>query len=227
MITVPSQCMLVVFHQTLLFSTLPLVSIVLLNARKTGELFEFDWTNWYNGWFSYVRNVEYGKYHEPIYRTLEKFSQSTGNQDIDIAAFQVWNFYRNLWLINISALFSVACHNCAQSNWWLHHESICFWAWWCCWYRSWRITLHHREEWVFLRRLWVKWVFSNRWSDWYMLCYNCKATKAFNQDVVWFENISKTVSLRSIMTVVPYCHRTFKPSSDQQKCSNQFIHANH
>ena len=42
-------------------------------------------------WFSYVRNVEYGKYHEPIYRTLEKFSQSTGNQDIDIAAFQVEN----------------------------------------------------------------------------------------------------------------------------------------
>ena len=33
--------------------------------------------------------MEYGKYHEPIYRTLEKFSQSTGNQDIDIAAFQV------------------------------------------------------------------------------------------------------------------------------------------
>ena len=81
--------MLVVFHQTLLFSTLPHVSIVLLNARRTGELMDFDWTNWYNGWFSYVRNVEYGKYHEPIYRTLEKFSQSTGNQDIDIAAFQV------------------------------------------------------------------------------------------------------------------------------------------
>ena len=41
---------------------------------------------------SYVRNVEYGKYHEPIYRTLEKFSTTTGNQDIDIAAFQVMQF---------------------------------------------------------------------------------------------------------------------------------------
>ena len=39
---------------------------------------------------SFGRNVEYGKYHEPIYRTLEKFSLSTGNQGIDIAAFQVY-----------------------------------------------------------------------------------------------------------------------------------------
>ena len=38
---------------------------------------------------SYGRNVEYGKYHEPIYRTLDKYSQSTGNTGIDIAAFQV------------------------------------------------------------------------------------------------------------------------------------------
>ena len=39
MTTVPSQCMLVVFHQTLPFSTLPRASIALLNARRTGELF--------------------------------------------------------------------------------------------------------------------------------------------------------------------------------------------
>ena len=39
--------------------------------------------------YSYIRNVEYGKYHEPIYRTLNQFSLTTGNQDIDIAAFQV------------------------------------------------------------------------------------------------------------------------------------------
>jgi len=39
---------------------------------------------------SYGRNVEYGKYHEPIYRTLDKYSQSTGNTGIDIAAFQVF-----------------------------------------------------------------------------------------------------------------------------------------
>lgn len=39
MTTVPSQCMLVVFHQTLLFSTLLRASIALLNARRTGELF--------------------------------------------------------------------------------------------------------------------------------------------------------------------------------------------
>ena len=38
---------------------------------------------------TYVRNVEYGKYHEPIYRTLKKFSLTTGSQGIDIAAFQV------------------------------------------------------------------------------------------------------------------------------------------
>ena len=87
MTTVPSQCMLVVFHQTLPSSTLPRASIALLNARRIGELFYSIDINY--DWFSYVRNVEYGKYHEPIYRTLEKFSQSTGNQDIDIAAFQV------------------------------------------------------------------------------------------------------------------------------------------
>ena len=29
------------------------------------------------------------KYHEPIYRTIEKFVDQTGNNDIDIAAFQV------------------------------------------------------------------------------------------------------------------------------------------
>ena len=56
---------------------------------------------------TFDRNVEYGKYHEPIYRTLQKFSLSTGKQgkissqknrmkteinpsDIDIAAFQVY-----------------------------------------------------------------------------------------------------------------------------------------
>ena len=60
---------------------------------------------------TFDRNVEYGKYHEPIYRTLQKFSLSTGkqgiisfwtlkgkllrkiyvnNSDIDIAAFQVY-----------------------------------------------------------------------------------------------------------------------------------------
>ena len=39
---------------------------------------------------TYVRNVEYGKYHEPIYRTLKKFSLTTGSQGIDIAAFQVY-----------------------------------------------------------------------------------------------------------------------------------------
>ena len=39
--------------------------------------------------YAFVRNVEYGKYHEPIYRTLKKFSLTTGSQGIDIAAFQV------------------------------------------------------------------------------------------------------------------------------------------
>ena len=29
---------------------------------------------------TFDRNVEYGKYHEPIYRTLQKFSLSTGKQ---------------------------------------------------------------------------------------------------------------------------------------------------
>ena len=85
--------MLVVFHPTLPFLTLPHPSIVLLNAKRTGQLsksyFLFNKSLLTKGYFSYVRNVEYGKYHEPIYRTLEKFSQSTGNQDIDIAAFQV------------------------------------------------------------------------------------------------------------------------------------------
>ena len=103
--------------------------------------------DWYNDWFSYVRNVEYGKYHEPIYRTLEKFSQSTGNQDIDIAAFQV-DYLIVFKSTDISALFSFACYNCSQSNRRLHHESIRFWTWWCCRYRSWCITLHHCKKWV-------------------------------------------------------------------------------
>lgn len=47
--------------------------------------------------FTYVRNVEYGKYHEPIYRTLKKFSLTTGSQGIDIAAFQV-NLFGNLFM---------------------------------------------------------------------------------------------------------------------------------
>ena len=37
----------------------------------------------------FTRNVEYGKYHEPIYRTLAKYQRSTGSVGIDIAAFQV------------------------------------------------------------------------------------------------------------------------------------------
>ena len=100
MITAPSQCMLVVFHQTLLFSTLPHVSIVLLNARRTGELFEFDWTNWYNDYFSYVRNVEYGKYHEPIYRTLQKFSLSTGKQG-EILPLSISNLLTGLHFVHL------------------------------------------------------------------------------------------------------------------------------
>ena len=34
-------------------------------------------------------SFKYVKYHEPIYRTIEKFVDQTGNNDIDIAAFQV------------------------------------------------------------------------------------------------------------------------------------------
>ena len=50
--------------------------------------------------YAFVRNVEYGKYHEPIYRTLTKFSMTTGSQGIDIAAFQVSSLpYRIAWPI--------------------------------------------------------------------------------------------------------------------------------
>ena len=38
----------------------------------------------------FTRNVEYGKYHEPIYRTLAKYSVSQGAHGIDIAAFQIF-----------------------------------------------------------------------------------------------------------------------------------------
>jgi len=38
----------------------------------------------------FTRNVEYGKYHEPIYRTLAKYSGSQGAHGIDIAAFQIF-----------------------------------------------------------------------------------------------------------------------------------------
>ena len=58
-----------------------------------------------------------------------------------------------------------------------------------------------KSEFIKLRWLWVKWVFSNRWSDWFVFCYCCKAAKTFNQDVVWFKNISKTVSLGFRITI--------------------------
>ena len=32
---------------------------------------------------------QYTKYHEPIYRTIEKFADQTGNNDIAVAGFQV------------------------------------------------------------------------------------------------------------------------------------------
>ena len=38
--------------------------------------------------------LQYVKYHEPIYRTIEKFVDQTGNNDIDIAAFQASPFQR-------------------------------------------------------------------------------------------------------------------------------------
>ena len=37
----------------------------------------------------FTRNVEYVKYHEPIYRTIRKFVTATGSNDIDIAGFQI------------------------------------------------------------------------------------------------------------------------------------------
>ena len=45
-----------------------------------------------NSWitsFKFTRNVEYVKYHEPIYRTIRKFVTATGSNDIDIAGFQI------------------------------------------------------------------------------------------------------------------------------------------
>ena len=51
----------------------------------TGSALNFDWK-----WFQIFNwHVQYVKYHEPIYRTIEKFVDQTGNNDIDIAAFQV------------------------------------------------------------------------------------------------------------------------------------------
>ena len=37
----------------------------------------------------FTRNVEYVKYHEPIYRTIRKFVTATGSNDIDISGFQI------------------------------------------------------------------------------------------------------------------------------------------
>ena len=50
---------------------------------------------------TFDRNVEYGKYHEPIYRTLQKFSLSTGKQGIISFRTLKGKF---MWIIQISIL---------------------------------------------------------------------------------------------------------------------------
>ena len=151
--------------------------------------------DWYNDWFSYVRNVEYGKYHEPIYRTLEKFSQSTGNQDIDIAAFQVeylitirnWPIFQ-LYFPSLA----ITVHN--QIDDYTTNQFVSELGGAAGIVLGVSLYTIVKSEFFKLRGLWVKWIFSNRWSDWFVFCYSCKAAQTFHQDVVWFKNISKTVS---------------------------------
>ena len=95
-----------------------------------------------------MRNVEYGKYHEPIYRTLEKFSISTGNQDIDIAAFQVnlHTLKQRTYETTFQALFPIIGYNSSQAAGRLLNTSVCIGTWRRCWYCPWRFPIYNHKK---------------------------------------------------------------------------------
>ncbi|CBY08109.1 unnamed protein product [Oikopleura dioica] len=68
----------------------------LVHARcVTKVFFTFNYQNCGNcpkdcEYKSYVRSVEYAKYHQPIHKTLEGFRSTEGSKGIDVAAFQVF-----------------------------------------------------------------------------------------------------------------------------------------
>ena len=106
---------------------------------------------------TFDRNVEYGKYHEPIYRTLQKFSLSTGKQGNKTREKSVqYEIFRYRYS-RVPSIFSVSGNNNSPSAIWLYYRSgsKSFWkrnkliisvilrTRRCCWSCSWNIIDHY------------------------------------------------------------------------------------